>query len=205
MRAIPNIEAHAPRRPAQHAERPGHAGAGPPAKLHPHRSSRSTIWPPGLNINPLEMRLRNLPPNDANDLKNNPNSTAYLAIRNTLYRREIEIIRKLSNWDQAWHRPGAGNGMIKTGMGMALHTWGGGGGGPNPDQVTISADGSVLVQSAIAGSRHRPAHRGRHHRCRDPRAATRATSPSISATAPIGQFDRLGRQHHDARAPRRRS
>jgi xanthine dehydrogenase YagR molybdenum-binding subunit len=100
-----------------------------------------------LDLNPLEMRLRNLPPNDANILKNNPNSTAYLALRNSIYRREIEIIRKMCNWDQAWHRPGAGNGVIKTGMGMALHTWGGGGSGPNPTRITISADGSVLVQS----------------------------------------------------------
>ena len=101
-----------------------------------------------LDINPLELRLRNLPPNDANILKNTPNSTAYLAIRNTLYRREIEIIRKMCNWDQAWHRPGAGTGPIRTGLGMALHTWGGGGRGPNPTKVTISADGSVRVQSS---------------------------------------------------------
>jgi xanthine dehydrogenase YagR molybdenum-binding subunit len=101
-----------------------------------------------LDLNPIDLRLRNLPPNNENELKNNPNSTSYLALRNTIYRREIEIIRKMSNWDQAWHRPGAGNGVIKTGLGMALHTWGGGGRGPNPTRITISADGSVLVQSA---------------------------------------------------------
>jgi xanthine dehydrogenase YagR molybdenum-binding subunit len=101
-----------------------------------------------LDINPMELRLRNLPPNDANELKNNPQSTTYLAMRNTIYRREIEIIRKMCAWDNAWHRPGAGNGLIKTGLGMALHTWGGGGRGPNPTKITISADGSVLVQSA---------------------------------------------------------
>jgi xanthine dehydrogenase YagR molybdenum-binding subunit len=101
-----------------------------------------------LDINPMELRLRNLPPNDANELKNNPNAQTYLALRNTIYRREIEIVRKLCNWDQAWHRPGAGNGTIKTGLGMALHTWGGGGRGPNPTKITVSADGSVLVQSA---------------------------------------------------------
>jgi xanthine dehydrogenase YagR molybdenum-binding subunit len=101
-----------------------------------------------LDLNPAEMRLRNLPPNDANELKNDPASTTYLANRNTIYRREIEIIRTMSNWDRAWHRPGAGTGVIKTGLGMALHTWGGGGRGPNPTKITISADGSVLVQSA---------------------------------------------------------
>jgi xanthine dehydrogenase YagR molybdenum-binding subunit len=101
-----------------------------------------------LNINPMDFRLRNLPPNDANELKINPTSTSYLAIRNTLYRREIEFIRTLCGWDRIWHRPGAGTGPIKTGLGMALHTWGGGAGRPNPTKVTISADGSVLVQSA---------------------------------------------------------
>jgi xanthine dehydrogenase YagR molybdenum-binding subunit len=101
-----------------------------------------------LDLNPMELRLRNLPPNDANELKNNPNAQTYLALRNTIYRREIEIIRKLCSWDQAWHRPGAGTGTIKTGLGMALHTWGGGGGPANPTKITISADGSVLVQSA---------------------------------------------------------
>jgi xanthine dehydrogenase YagR molybdenum-binding subunit len=99
-----------------------------------------------LNVNPLEMRLRNLPPNDANAIKTAP--TSYLALRETIYRREIEIIRKMCNWDQRWHAPGRGDGPIKTGMGIALHTWGGGGGPNNPTKVTISADGSVLVQSS---------------------------------------------------------
>jgi xanthine dehydrogenase YagR molybdenum-binding subunit len=97
-----------------------------------------------LNINPLEMRLRNLPPNDANAVKSAP--TSYNALRHTIYTREFEIARKLSEWDKKWHPPGRGNGPIKTGMGMALHTWGGGGGPNNDTKVTISADGSVLVQ-----------------------------------------------------------
>ncbi len=99
-----------------------------------------------LNINPMDLRLRNLPPNDQDAIKNAP--TTYLALRNTIYTREIELIRKMSNWDQRWHAPGqGGNGPIKTGLGMGLHTWGGGGGPANPTKVTISADGSVLVQS----------------------------------------------------------
>ncbi len=99
-----------------------------------------------LNINPMDLRLRNLPPNDQDAIKNAP--TTYLALRNTIYTREIELIRKMSNWDQRWHAPGqGGNGPIKTGLGMGLHTCGGGGGPANPTKVTISADGSVLVQS----------------------------------------------------------
>jgi len=97
-----------------------------------------------LNINPLEMRLRNLPPNDENAVKTAP--TSYPALRHTIYTREIEIGRKLSEWDKKWHAPGRVEGPIKHGMGMALHTWGGAGGANNDTKVTISADGSVLVQ-----------------------------------------------------------
>lgn len=99
-----------------------------------------------LNLNPMDVRLRNLPPNDPNAQKNDP--TSFLALRHTIYEREIGIIRKMCNWDAAWHPPGRGDGVIRTGLGMALHTWGGGGRGPNPTRVTISPDGSVLLQSS---------------------------------------------------------
>jgi xanthine dehydrogenase YagR molybdenum-binding subunit len=100
-----------------------------------------------LNVNPMDMRLRNLPPNDPGAVQNAP--TTFLALRNTIYTQQIELIRKMSRWDQNWHAPGKGpGGVIKTGLGVALHTWGGGGRGPNPTRVTISADGSVLVQSS---------------------------------------------------------
>lgn len=100
-----------------------------------------------LNVNPMDMRLRNLPPNDPGAIENAP--TSFLALRNTIYTQQIELIRKMSRWDQNWHAPGKGpGGVIKTGLGVALHTWGGGGRGPNPTRVTISADGSVLAQSS---------------------------------------------------------
>ena len=99
-----------------------------------------------LNVNPLEMRIRNLPLNDDNVLKTAP--TTWEALRNTIYVREIGIMRDMCNWNQRWHPPGKGAGaVVKTGMGIGMHTWGGGAGRPNPTKVTISADGSVLVQS----------------------------------------------------------
>jgi xanthine dehydrogenase YagR molybdenum-binding subunit len=98
-----------------------------------------------LGINPIELRLRNLPPNDVPSQKNAP--TSYLAIRHSLYTQQIGIIRDMCGWDGAWHPPGRGDGVVKTGLGMGIHTWGGAGRGPNPTRVTISADGSVLVQS----------------------------------------------------------
>jgi xanthine dehydrogenase YagR molybdenum-binding subunit len=99
-----------------------------------------------LGVNPMALRLLNLPPNDQAEAKANPRT--FPGQRADIYRREIEIIRKMCNWDQAWHPPGRGDGPIKTGLGMGLHTWGGGGRGPNPTRITINANGSVVAQSS---------------------------------------------------------
>jgi xanthine dehydrogenase YagR molybdenum-binding subunit len=99
-----------------------------------------------LGIDPLQLRLKNLPEND-------PKVTApqsYNALRHTIYVKEIEIAAKMANWEKTWHPPGKGpsKGPVKHGMGMALHTWGGSGVANNDVKVTISADGSVLVESS---------------------------------------------------------
>jgi xanthine dehydrogenase YagR molybdenum-binding subunit len=100
-----------------------------------------------LNMDPMQLRLRNLPANDPNAMKNAPHS--YNALRHSIYTRQFEIARKLADWERKWHPPGrGGSGPIKHGMGMAIHTWGGGGRGNNDIKITISPDGSVLVQSS---------------------------------------------------------
>jgi xanthine dehydrogenase YagR molybdenum-binding subunit len=101
-----------------------------------------------LGLDPLQVRLKNLPLNDEEAVKNAPQS--FNALRNTIYTEEIKIAAKLAEWDQKWHPPGKGpgNGPIKHGIGMALHTWGGAAGKPNEISVTISSDGSVLVQGS---------------------------------------------------------
>src|SRR5262249_33575861 len=80
--------------------------------------------------------------------KNAP--TSYNALRNTIYLKQMEIARNLSEWNRKWHPPGKGplSGPVKHGIGMALHTWGGGGSGPNDTTITISSDGSVLVEAS---------------------------------------------------------
>jgi xanthine dehydrogenase YagR molybdenum-binding subunit len=85
-----------------------------------------------LGLNPLEVRLNNLPGGTTGPI----------------YQKEIEIARRLADWDKKWHPPGKGPvaGPLMHGMGMACHTWGGAGRGNNDVRVTISADGSVLVQ-----------------------------------------------------------
>jgi xanthine dehydrogenase YagR molybdenum-binding subunit len=101
-----------------------------------------------LGLNPLEMRLKNLPPNDESAAKDSPQSIN--ALRNTIYTEEIKIAAQLAEWEKKWHPPGKGpgTGPIKHGIGMALHTWGGAGYPNNDVYVTISSDGSVLVQSS---------------------------------------------------------
>jgi xanthine dehydrogenase YagR molybdenum-binding subunit len=96
-----------------------------------------------LNMDPMQMRLRNLPANDAN-----APAQSWARLRNTIYTREIEIARKLSQWEKKWHPPGADAGPIKSGIGMALHTWAGAGNNNNDVRVAISNDASVLVQSS---------------------------------------------------------
>jgi xanthine dehydrogenase YagR molybdenum-binding subunit len=121
------------------------------APNHP-QACALTEWPiddlaAKLGTDPLELRLKNLPPNMEAAIKNAP--TSWPALRETTYRKEIEIAAKLANWDKKWHPPGQDNGkVIKHGIGMAIHTWGGQGVPANDVRVTIASDGSVLIESS---------------------------------------------------------
>jgi xanthine dehydrogenase YagR molybdenum-binding subunit len=101
-----------------------------------------------MGMDPMQVRLLNLPPNDPAAQKSDPQSKN--ALQNTIYVDEIKIAAELSKWKEKWHPPGQGpnKGPIKHGIGMALHTWGGAAGKPNDISVTISSDGSVLVQAS---------------------------------------------------------
>jgi xanthine dehydrogenase YagR molybdenum-binding subunit len=101
-----------------------------------------------MDMDPLQVRLMNLPQNDQAAIMNAPQSIN--ALRNTIYTDEIKIAADLAKWKDKWHPPGKGpaKGPIKHGIGMALHTWGGSAGKPNDISVTISSDGSVLVRAS---------------------------------------------------------
>jgi len=100
-----------------------------------------------LGMDPMQVRLKNLPPNDQEKAQTNP--IHFDAIRHTLYTRQIEKAAALADWKKKWHEPGSGKGVVKHGIGMALHTWGGGAvGQPNECKVIISRDGSVLAESS---------------------------------------------------------
>ncbi len=88
-----------------------------------------------LGIDPLEFRLKNLPPND---------------FKTPIYEAEVKIGAELIGWSQNRKPRGqGGKGPIKRGLGMALHTWGGGGTQDKQVSCTINPDGSVEVRSAI--------------------------------------------------------
>jgi xanthine dehydrogenase YagR molybdenum-binding subunit len=101
-----------------------------------------------IGMDPMKVRLLNLPPNDEAVAKKDP--TSWKALWNTIYTEEIKIAAGLADWEKKWHPPGKGpiKGPIKHGIGMALHTWGGGGFPINDVTVGISSDGSVLITSS---------------------------------------------------------
>ncbi len=100
-----------------------------------------------LEMDPMQLRLKNLPQNDANAIQNAPHSLP--ALRHTIYTREIEIAAALSKWKEKWHPPGKSPGIVKHGIGMALHTWAGQA-VPQRNECTviIRADGSVTARTS---------------------------------------------------------
>ncbi len=100
-----------------------------------------------LGMDPLQLRLKNLPQNNPEKVKTAPHSLD--ALKNTIYQREIEIAAALAKWKEKWHPPGKTDGVVKHGIGMALHTWGGQASPQrNECTVTIHADGSVVARTS---------------------------------------------------------
>ena len=85
-----------------------------------------------LGIDPLEMRLKNLPPGD---------------MRTPIYEGEVKLGAELIGWRENRKPRGQnGKGPIKRGLGMALHQWGGGGTQDKQVLCIINPDGSVEVR-----------------------------------------------------------
>jgi xanthine dehydrogenase YagR molybdenum-binding subunit len=89
-----------------------------------------------LGIDPLEFRIKNLPQND----RSCPTAT-YLA--------ELAMGAELIGWrEKRKPRGRTGTGPIRTGLGVALHQWGGGAAQGNQVSCTINPDGSVELKTA---------------------------------------------------------
>ncbi len=102
-----------------------------------------------LGLDPLQVRLKNLPKNDPEAVSSSP--TSIRALRHTIYERELALAAQLSGWKEKWHPPGKGptKGPFRHGIGMALHTWGGQASPQkNECNVVISADGSVRARTS---------------------------------------------------------
>src|SRR5262249_55901727 len=100
-----------------------------------------------IGMDPMEVRLKNLPQNDPQAVVNAP--TSLPALRYTIYAKQIELIAELSGWKKKWRPPGTDKGVVRRGIGMALHTWGGQASGQdNECTVIIAADGSVTARTS---------------------------------------------------------
>ena len=87
-----------------------------------------------LGIDPLQMRLANLPPKD---------------FKTPIYLEQVGLGAKEIGWENRKPRGQAeGRGPIRVGYGMALHTWGGGGAQDKQVNCIINPDGSVEIRSA---------------------------------------------------------
>jgi xanthine dehydrogenase YagR molybdenum-binding subunit len=87
-----------------------------------------------LGIDPLEFRLKNLPEGD---------------FKTPVYQAEVKLGADLIGWKENRKPRGQnGKGVVKRGLGMALHTWGGGGTDDKQVTCTINPDGSVELRSA---------------------------------------------------------
>jgi xanthine dehydrogenase YagR molybdenum-binding subunit len=100
-----------------------------------------------IGMDPLEVRRKNIPKNDPQAVVNAPTSIA--ALRHTIYTRQLDIIAELSGWKKKWRAPGTDKGVLRRGIGMALHTWGGQA-SPQENEcaVVIAADGSVTARTS---------------------------------------------------------
>ena len=83
-----------------------------------------------LNMDPLEFFRKNL------DMT---------GPRAKTYEEEFVIADQMMGWKERWKPRGSSTGIVRTGMGLSLHTWGGRGHDSNCD-LTIQPDGSVEIK-----------------------------------------------------------
>jgi xanthine dehydrogenase YagR molybdenum-binding subunit len=83
-----------------------------------------------LNMDPLEFFRKNL------DMT---------GPRAKVYEEEFAIADQMMGWKQNWRPRGKSDGVVRKGMGLSLHTWGGRGHDSNCD-LTIQPDGSVEIK-----------------------------------------------------------
>jgi xanthine dehydrogenase YagR molybdenum-binding subunit len=89
-----------------------------------------------LNMDPVELRIKNNKAASANDRD---------AVPRGIREKEFLLGVEKFGWKEKYKKPGSSPGPIKTGVGCASATWGGGGGGTRAE-AQINSDGSVEVR-----------------------------------------------------------
>jgi xanthine dehydrogenase YagR molybdenum-binding subunit len=89
-----------------------------------------------LGMDPLALMLKNI-------ALTAPSEDTYH--RADTYRDELLIGADLIEWKKKWHPRGQGSGPVKSGLGLAIHTWGGRGHNSNCS-LTIHPTGAVEIQ-----------------------------------------------------------
>ncbi|HEY3885271.1 MAG TPA: xanthine dehydrogenase family protein molybdopterin-binding subunit [Vicinamibacterales bacterium] len=83
-----------------------------------------------VKMDPVEFRIKNLPPEAPN----------------AMWRSYLREGADAFGWSRRHPTGDSAAGSIKTGMGVAIGTWGGGGRGPSVAHCEISADGGVVMR-----------------------------------------------------------
>ncbi|HTL43753.1 MAG TPA: xanthine dehydrogenase family protein molybdopterin-binding subunit [Vicinamibacterales bacterium] len=83
-----------------------------------------------VNMDPVEFRIKNLPPEAPN----------------AMWRSYIREGAEAFGWNKRHPTGDPTPGSLKTGMGVAVCTWGGGGRGPSVAHCEIASDGSVVMR-----------------------------------------------------------
>ncbi|MGH9409019.1 MAG: xanthine dehydrogenase family protein molybdopterin-binding subunit [Vicinamibacterales bacterium] len=83
-----------------------------------------------VKMDPVEFRIKNLPPEAPN----------------AMWRSYLREGADAFGWSKLHPTGDSAAGSLKTGMGVAIGTWGGGGRGPSVAHCEISADGSVVMR-----------------------------------------------------------
>jgi len=83
-----------------------------------------------VNMDPIEFRIKNLPPEAPN----------------AMWRSYLREGAAAFGWDKRHPTGDKTPGPVKTGMGVAIGTWGGGGRGPAQTHCEIASDGSVIMR-----------------------------------------------------------
>lgn len=84
-----------------------------------------------LGMNPLDFFLHNI---------------SLFGPRSNVYAQELKVADGLMGWRARWHPRGDKTaGVVKSGLGLSLHTWGGRGHSSNCD-LSIRSDGSVSIR-----------------------------------------------------------